>query len=125
MLVLLADNNRLLLWVLSTVLSDAGHKVLAVDSGQKAIDEISRQQPHVAILDLHMPVISGAEVAAECRNRNIPFVFISAYDEAEIRTTASKLGASSYLRKPTTEAAMLSALDRCARESTNDGMRCP
>ena len=125
MRVLLADDNRLLLSVLSMVLRDAGHEVVAVDSGQKALEEISRQRPDAAILDLYMPVVSGAEVAVECRSRNVPFVFISAYDETEISATASNLGARGYLPKPATKAAMLSALDRCASESGTDGLRLP
>ena len=124
MVVLLADDNRLLLSVLSTVLRDAGHEVLAADSGQKALEHINRRRPDAAILDLYMPLVSGAEVAAECKTRDIPFVFISAYDETEISATASMLGARGYLLKPTTKAAMLSALDRCSRGEAGGELRC-
>ena len=124
MVVLLADDNRLLLSVLSMVLRDAGHEVLAADSGRKALDEIHRKRPDAAILDLYMPIVSGAAVAAECRTRDIPFVFISAYDETEISKTAGALGARGYLLKPTTRTAMLSALDRCAGGPTVGELCC-
>ena len=124
MLVLLADDNRLLLSVLSMVLRDAGHEVLAADSARKALEEIDQRRPDAAILDLHMPIASGAEVAVECRTREIPFVFISAYDESEISTTAINLGAKGYLLKPTTRSAMLSALDRCAGRTVGTSLRC-
>lgn len=123
MVVLLADDNRLLLSVLSTVLREAGHEVLPADSGQKALDLLRHRQPDAAILDLYMPLVSGAEVAAQCRSLDIPFVFISAYDETEISNTASALGARGYLLKPASKAAMISAVDACAGSAAPGGPR--
>ena len=124
MVVLLADDNRLLLSVLTTVLREAGYEVLAADSGQKALNLLEKARPDAAILDLYMPLVSGAEVAVECRARDIPFVLISAYDETETSTTAARLGARGYLLKPTSKAAMLEALDRCAGRIAPGGPHC-
>ena len=124
MVVLLADDNRILLSVLAMVLRGEGHDVLAADSGRKALALATEKQPDAAIIDLHMPIVSGQEVAAHCKSLDVPFVFISAYDEAEIKTAAQELGARGYLLKPTTRAAMVNAIGRCAESGAADASRC-
>jgi DNA-binding response OmpR family regulator len=113
MVVLLADDNRLLLSVLANVLRIDGHDVLAADSGEEA-PRLSRfRRPDAAIIDLYMPVVSGEDVARECKARAIPFMFLSAYDDTGSRALARDLGARAYLVKPTGREDLLAALARC------------
>lgn len=113
MVVLLADDNRLLLSVLTHVLSTGGHRVLAADSGSEALRLAHRERPDAAIIDLYMPIVSGEYVARRCRALEIPFLFLSAYDDRESRQTALDLGATEYLVKPARSEELLAALDRC------------
>jgi len=113
MIVLLADDNRLLLSVLASVLRVAGHEVLAADSGDQALRLVRRRRPDAAILDLYMPYVSGGEVARECKLLDIPFLFLTAYDDDLSRGLARELGATDYVVKPASEADLLAALTRC------------
>jgi response regulator NasT len=111
MVVLLADDNRLLLSVLAMTLRAEGHEVLEADSGTEALEMCENTQPDVAVIDLHMPGVSGKKVAGRLRSRHIPFVFISAYDEGEVKAAAEEYGAAGYLVKPADRASLLRAID--------------
>jgi CheY-like chemotaxis protein len=117
MVVLLADDNRLLLTVLAGVLRLGGHEVLAADSGEEALRLSRERSPDAAIIDYYMPFVSGEDVARQCRLLEIPFLFISAYDDAGTRRVARELGARAYLVKPTDREELLAALARCAPNS--------
>ena len=112
MVVLLADDNRLLLSVLANVLRMGGHDVLAADSGEEALRLIWNRRPDAAILDLYMPVVSGEDVARACKALEIPFLFLTAYDDPGCRRVARDLGAKAYMVKPATSRDLLAALAR-------------
>jgi two-component system, response regulator PdtaR len=113
MVVLIADDNRLLLSTLAMVLRTKGHEVMEADSGTIALELAERRRPDAAIIDLHMPIVSGAEVAGRFHSLNIPFILISAYDESDVQDAAHALGAKGYLVKPTTEDELAAAVDLC------------
>jgi DNA-binding response OmpR family regulator len=114
MIVLLADDNRLLLSVLANVLRLDDHEVLSADSGEEALRLIHQRRPDCAILDLYMPGISGEAVARECRTLDIPFFFLTAYDDRVSRNVARDLGARAYMVKPATTSELLATVARCA-----------
>jgi CheY-like chemotaxis protein len=113
MIVLIADDNRLLLSTLAMVLRAKGHEVMEADSGTEALALAGRKRPDAAIIDLHMPKVSGAEVASHLRSLEVPFYFLSAYDESDVRDAADAWGARGYLLKPTTEDELSDAVDHC------------
>jgi CheY-like chemotaxis protein len=113
MIVLIADDNRLLLSTLAMVLRTHGHEVMEADSGAEAMALADRKRPDAAIIDLHMPKVSGAEVASYFQSLAIPFYFISAYDESDVKDAADAWGARGYLLKPTTEDELNDAVARC------------
>jgi two-component system, response regulator PdtaR len=117
MVVLVADDNRLLLSVLANLLRIGGHEVLAADSGEEALRLSRQRRPDVAIIDLYMPTVSGEDVARECRALEIPFLFLSAYDDTGSRDVARNLGARAFLVKPAGRDDLLAALALCAGNS--------
>jgi len=64
------------------------------------------------ITDVHMPTMSGLELQARLgRDRpRIPFVFITAFPDDQIRTRALKEGAVCFLNKPFTEAELIAGI---------------
>lgn len=113
MTVLIADDNRLLLSTLAMLLRMQGHEVMEADSGAEALELTTRRRPDAAVIDLHMPMVSGEDVARRLRSMEVPFVFISAYDESDVRTAAKAWGASEYLLKPATSEELVAAVARC------------
>jgi CheY-like chemotaxis protein len=58
-----ADNARML----KVLLKNEGHEALIAYDGREAIAAANLQKPHVVLLDLTLPDMSGIDVAAELR----------------------------------------------------------
>jgi response regulator NasT len=113
MIVLIADDNRLLLSTFGMLLRMQGHEVMEADSGARALELAAQRRPDAAVIDLHMPVVTGLQVGRRLCSMEVPFIFVSAYDESDVRDAAFACGASEYLLKPATSEALGAAVARC------------
>jgi two-component system LytT family response regulator len=67
--------------------------------GAEALTLVSEQRPDVTFLDIHMPDLSGLEVARHLRGEQAPvIVFVTAYDQHAVE--AFELAALDYVLKP-------------------------
>jgi two-component system LytT family response regulator len=67
--------------------------------GAEALTLVSEQRPDVTFLDIHMPDLSGLEVARHLRGDQAPvIVFVTAYDQHAVE--AFELAALDYVLKP-------------------------
>ncbi len=99
--VLLVDDDRLVLATLGKGLEQAGYAVQACASVEEAKRVIALDAPDIAVLDVRMPGISGLDLASELsKDQQIPFIFLTAYSEADIVMKAAENGALGYLVKP-------------------------
>lgn len=99
--ILIADDDRLILFSLAKGLRTAGYTVIEADSGERAIETCQDVTPDLAILDMRMKGLSGLDVAKWLHdNMPIPFIFLSAYDDQETVQGATAAGAMAYLVKP-------------------------
>ena len=82
--VLLVDDDRTLLSVLSRRIERAGYNVLTAASGPAALNQLEAGWPALLVIDLMMPEMDGFELAAELHRRSdwreIPVVVITARD---------------------------------------------
>ncbi|MER6508039.1 response regulator transcription factor [Nonomuraea sp. NPDC001636] len=98
-------------------LSEAGYEVVAVvGEGRQAIRAAAAVRPQVVVLDLRLPDMSGAEVAAGlARAEPAPKVLVlSASAEQDDVLAAVKAGASGYLVKSASREEFLDAVRRTA-----------
>ena len=65
----------------------------------------------LVVLDYQMPGKSGLEVAGVLREREIPFVMLSAFADSRIEQRAARQGALGYLIKPVTPKQVELAVD--------------
>ena len=121
MRILIADDNRLLLSTLAMLLRMRGYDVMEADSGARALDLAGSQRPDAAVIDLHMPMVSGTEVAQQMRSMQVPFIFISAYDDSDVKAAAQTWGASEYLLKPASSDELGAAVARCLERAGGCG----
>ncbi|HSO07693.1 MAG TPA: LytTR family DNA-binding domain-containing protein [Pelomicrobium sp.] len=77
--------------------------------GVAALGAIEAHQPDVAFLDIHMPLMSGIEVARQIAGR-CHVAFITAYDEYAVE--AFEAGAMDYVLKPPTAARLATTVQR-------------
>ena len=99
--ILVVDDDRLVLATLAHGLSQAGYDVIDADNGDDAILLAREHRPDLALLDIRMQGKSGFDVAAYLREYcRIPFMFLSAFADAQTVAQVKALGALAYLVKP-------------------------
>jgi len=78
-------------------------------SGREFLDSLRENVPACVVLDLHMPGLTGLDVARELRmtSARVPAIIITAHDEAGTRARCLSAGAAAYLRKPFDDKALL------------------
>src|SRR3954469_13553092 len=101
-LLLVDDNPNLILEQVHGVFDPAGHEVDAARTGTDGVRQAAERSPDVILLDLRLPDLSGLEVYRRLRqiDARIPFIFITAPDDADSAIEAMKQGAFDYLFKP-------------------------
>ena len=99
--ILVVDDDRLVLATLAHGLAQAGHEVIDADNGDDAILLAHEHRPDLALLDIRMQGKSGFDVAAYLREYcHVPFMFLSAFSDAQTVAQVKALGAVAYLVKP-------------------------
>jgi len=85
----------------------------AVD-GESALKLIEENLPHVALLDIHMPVLDGIEVAKiVCeKHPEIVVIMLTAYEDYKHVEEALKVGADGYLSKDISPSFLIDAIYR-------------
>jgi CheY-like chemotaxis protein len=72
-----------------------------VAKGKKAIDFIESRLPSIVLLDIKLADgISGIEVAKKLKEREIPFIFISAFSDPKNLILANELKPVGIIKKP-------------------------
>jgi DNA-binding response OmpR family regulator len=100
--VLLATNDAELLNALSFTLNHHGYRVVAAQSGDGAIALVDLQLPHLAVVDMLLPVQSGFQLARLLKERSnwrIPVVMISDQTAPAHRDYALAAGVDRFLEK--------------------------
>lgn len=99
--ILVVDDDRLVLATVVHGLTQAGYEVLDADNGDDAILLAREHRPELALLDIRMEGKSGFDVAEYLRDvAHVPFMFLSAFADADTRAKVDALGALAYLVKP-------------------------
>jgi DNA-binding response OmpR family regulator len=97
--ILIVDDERGILKVLSIKLRVSGYDVVTVASGQEALDLIDSASPDIMLLDVIMPGMNGFEVLRKLRiSSNLPVIVYSA--RPSNMQEALALGANDFLAKP-------------------------
>lgn len=77
------------------------------------IESLPSAHPDCVILDVQMSGLSGIEVQSRirCIHKDIPVIFITAYDDRAAREGALTGGALAFLQKPCNDALLIRTLD--------------
>jgi len=112
--VLLVDDNKDAVDLLSVLVERAGHDVMTAYDGPDALAVLDRFCPTVVVIDIGMPVMDGYEVArrirADYRGEPPYLVALTGYGEATDRERSRVGGFDAHLVKPISSALLLSAI---------------
>ena len=112
MSILLVDDEPGVLFTLSEVLTDRGHKVVTAKSGAEALTKLD--DVDAVLTDLSMPGMDGLELMAQIvqRDASLPVVLLTAHGSERVAVLAMKQGAYHYLAKPFDIDEVAAVLDR-------------
>jgi len=103
-IILVVDDSRTYLAVLSQILKKQGYKVETASNGKQALKSVQSTLPDLILLDIQMPEMNGYEVCqklkADDKTREIPIIFISGLNEIIDKLKAFNLGGVDYISKP-------------------------
>lgn len=95
------ESNR---FKLKEIIEEMGYMPVLAENGNQGINIISRIWPQLIVLDIAMPEMDGFEfcqiMKKDPKTREIPIIFISAYDNPEDIVKCFDLGGIDYITKP-------------------------
>ena len=100
--VLVVDDDPEVRELLQEIVATRGHKVLAVETGEEALEALTRRHFDLIFLDLVLPGISGVETLEEikARDKKAAAVIVTGCEDSEMVAEAVSLGPLMLLRKP-------------------------
>jgi two-component system, sensor histidine kinase and response regulator len=102
--ILIVDDNRDNLRVVSSFLKDKGYKLALALDGASALEILQTNQIDLILLDIMMPEMDGFQVCkiikANPELKDIPVIFLTAKNQTEDVVTGFELGGVDYITKP-------------------------
>jgi two-component system response regulator len=94
-----------------------GCQLIIARNGEEALQLLQQPEvkPHIALMDINLPKVSGLEVLAKMRSFEscaaLPVIMLSASNSSKDVVRSYELGASSYIQKPVVFEAFVDALE--------------
>ncbi len=100
--VLVIDDEEIMREVITKLLQDEGHRVIAVPTAEEGLEKIKQETIDLVLLDLMLPGMGGLSALENIiqLDTDIVVVMITAYASIENAVTATRLGAYDFLTKP-------------------------
>ena len=119
--IIVADDKKVNLLVISKILTQAGHEVVTVENGAEAVEAMQQKRFDVALFDLNMPIMNGTEAAKLYRFSTheeypTPIIALTADATPEAEARCREAGMFACLTKPIEPRKLLKALDNAVEK---------
>src|SRR5258705_3617628 len=100
--ILVVDDEKTLRFALEEGLSEEGYRVETAGDSASALELLSREEFHLALLDQKLPDGNGLDLLREIRSRysEMQVVMMTAFGKFENAVEATKAGCFDYIGKP-------------------------
>lgn len=108
----LVDDEHSVRVALARVLRFAGYEVVTYACGSDFLAAVDEFRPDCALLDMHMPGLTGLQVQQQlhARQLRLPAVFITASDDGDIERNVLDAGGHCLLHKPFSSQQLLTSV---------------
>src|ERR1700728_2484822 len=110
-LIAIVDDDEAVRRSISSLVRSAGYESVMFATGLAFLDALETRSIDCAIVDFHMPQLSGLDLQRRLREMNsaIPIIFVTARPD-EVRERACEDGVVAVLGKPFRDEALLAAI---------------
>lgn len=99
--VLICDDQPDIVNALKIYLSAEDYGIFTAANGREALDVLTREDIHLVLMDVMMPVMDGIMATAKIRETsNVPIILLTAKSETEDLVLGLNVGADDYITKP-------------------------
>lgn len=99
--ILVCDDEKDIVNALRIYLTGEGFEVVEAFNGKEALQILEKEEIHLVLMDIMMPVMDGIEAMVELRKAyNIPVILLTAKSEDMDKVLGLNVGADDYITKP-------------------------
>ena len=99
--ILVVEDDRAILDGVGIYLKNQGYKVFKAQNGKEGLEILAREEIHLAIVDIMMPVMDGITMTIKLREKyDFPVIMLSAKSEEVDKVMGLNIGADDYVTKP-------------------------
>ncbi len=113
--ILIIDDVETNRFVLRNIITDMGYMPVLAENGKQGLKVMEHMIPDLILLDVAMPEMDGFEFAEiikkDIKTRNIPIIFISAFDAPQDIVKGFEVGGADYVTKPFIQEVVKSRVD--------------
>ena len=119
--ILVTDDDPAARETVREIFESAGYRHLLAESGEEAIDIAQQNDIHLAVMDMHLPKLTGLETMAIVRQIKgiMPMILVSADHDDGLLRKALSAQAYSVLSKPVSRQQLTSTVDAAMRRIYN------
>lgn len=111
--ILLVEDDKEIREGVEIYLKNQGYEVFQAPNGKEGLEIIEREEIHLAIVDIMMPVMDGVTMLMKLRmeNHEFPVIMLSAKSEEVDKIMGLNMGADDYVTKPFTPLELLARVN--------------
>lgn len=111
---IIEDRREQIVFIANNILKPMGYDIITAMDGRTGLEKAIEERPDLIITDLKLPRMSGLEVLAQLRKKeiNIPSIVMTFHGTEDTAMRALRLGARDYLIKPFTIEEIQAAINR-------------
>jgi DNA-binding response OmpR family regulator len=99
--ILICDDDRDIVSALKIYLESENYRTFAAYNGREALAILEREEIHLVLLDVMMPVLDGVSTLSKLReSSNVPVILLTAKSEDTDKILGLNVGADDYVTKP-------------------------
>lgn len=122
--ILICDDQKDIVSALKIYLAPEGYRLFEAYNGRQALEIVNREDIHLILLDIMMPIMDGITATAKIREvSNVPIIFLTAKSETGDMVKGLNAGADDYITKPFVPAEVLARVRSQLRRYASLGSR--
>ena len=102
--ILVVEDEAIISKFLCDLLRQVGYEVLLAGDGAQAVTLAQTRQPHLVLMDIHLPVMDGLAATREIKGhpatRKIPVIALTGMTMAEDQSMIFAAGCDGFIAKP-------------------------